>query len=172
MTDPKACPECLRRSWLLGLAAPFIERASFDGRVLDHIAWLALGNRDLVASVVPAKVSSLLSHVEAMSEDRLASELSTAGCWAVCLHDDLYPAQLREVRSAPRALIGRGDTALLAGTAWKESVSIVGSRTASGYGREVARTLGGDLAAAGAAVISGLAFGTDACAHRGALETG
>ena len=49
---------------------------------------------------------------------------------------------------------------------------MVGARRASSYGRDVARQLGRDLAAAGLVVVSGLAFGVDACAHRGALETG
>jgi DNA processing protein len=51
-------------------------------------------------------------------------------------------------------------------------VTIVGARRASTYGREVARELGRDLASAGLLVISGLAFGIDACAHRGALGAG
>ncbi len=53
-----------------------------------------------------------------------------------------------------------------------QAVTVVGSRRASSYGREVARELGRDLAASGQAVVSGLAFGIDACAHRGALEAG
>jgi DNA processing protein len=51
-------------------------------------------------------------------------------------------------------------------------VTVVGARRASSYGREVARELGRELAAAGLVVVSGLAFGIDACAHRGALEAG
>ena len=50
------------------------------------------------------------------------------------------------------------------------AVTIVGSRRATSYGREVARDLARELAAAGMVVISGLAFGIDACAHRGALD--
>jgi DNA processing protein len=53
-----------------------------------------------------------------------------------------------------------------------EAITIVGARRASSYGREVARELGRELTAAGLLVISGLAFGVDACAHRGALEAG
>jgi DNA processing protein len=49
---------------------------------------------------------------------------------------------------------------------------VVGSWRASSYGREVARALGHELAAAGLVVVSGMAFGIDACAHRGALEAG
>jgi DNA processing protein len=51
-------------------------------------------------------------------------------------------------------------------------VTVVGARRASSYGREAARDLGRELAAAGMAVVSGLAFGVDACAHRGALDAG
>ena len=51
-------------------------------------------------------------------------------------------------------------------------MTVVGARRASSYGREVARQLGRELATAGLAVVSGLAFGIDACAHRGALEGG
>ena len=51
-------------------------------------------------------------------------------------------------------------------------MTVVGARRASSYGREVARELGRELAAAGLVVVSGLAFGIDACAHRGALEAG
>ncbi len=51
-------------------------------------------------------------------------------------------------------------------------MTVVGARRASSYGREIARELGRELAAAGFLVVSGLAFGIDACAHRGALDAG
>ncbi len=51
-------------------------------------------------------------------------------------------------------------------------VAVVGSRAASSGGTEVAERLGHDLAAAGVAVVSGLARGCDAAAHRGALAAG
>jgi DNA processing protein len=69
-------------------------------------------------------------------------------------------------------LIGRGDPALLAGLEPLGAVTIVGARRATSYGREVSRELGRELAAAGLVVVSGLAFGIDACAHRGALDAG
>ena len=46
----------------------------------------------------------------------------------------------------------------------------MGARACSAYGRQIARSLGRDLAAAGLVVVSGLARGVDAEAHRGALE--
>jgi len=70
------------------------------------------------------------------------------------------------------ALFGRGDPTLLAKLRPENAVTVVGARKASTYGREVARELGRRLAEAGLIVISGLAFGIDACAHRGALDAG
>src|SRR6266571_7043672 len=51
-------------------------------------------------------------------------------------------------------------------------VAIVGSRRPSPYGEAVAEQLGTDLARAGVVVVSGLALGIDAAAHRGALNGG
>ncbi|MGD8440501.1 MAG: DNA-processing protein DprA, partial [Holophagae bacterium] len=52
------------------------------------------------------------------------------------------------------------------------AVAVVGSRRATTYGRQVARTLGEELAAAGVVVVSGMARGVDAAAHEGALAAG
>ena len=52
----------------------------------------------------------------------------------------------------------------------RPAVAIVGARACSAYGRQIARSLGRELAAAGLVVVSGLARGVDSEAHRGALE--
>lgn len=172
MTNPTACPDCLRRSWLLSFAAPYIERTQLSTRGPDRFALLGLSNEDLAAAVAPKHAHSMLAQVEAMGAKHFATKLRAAQCWAVCRHDERYPATLRLTGAAPWALIARGDPALLTDIAWAKSVSIVGSRRGTSYGREVARSLGHGLAAAGTTVISGMAFGIDACAHRGAIEGG
>ena len=53
----------------------------------------------------------------------------------------------------------------------RPAIAIVGARACSAYGRQIARSLGRDLAAAGLVVVSGLARGVDAEVHRGALES-
>jgi DNA processing protein len=80
-----------------------------------------------------------------------------------------FPPLLRAIHDPPPGLFLRGaaEVELLA----RPSVAVVGARACSAYGRQVARSLGRDLAAAGLVVVSGLARGVDAEAHRGALES-
>ncbi len=172
MNEPRACPECLRRSRLLAHLAPYIEKVASGAPGSRSPELLRLSNEDLAAAAAPKVASQILAGVEAVPESRLVADLSTAQCWGCCRHDDGYPSGLRDAADAPWALIGRGDPALLERIVPEGAVTVVGARRASAYGREVARELGRELAAAGLTVVSGLAFGIDACAHRGAIEAG
>jgi len=80
------------------------------------------------------------------------------------------PPLLRAIHDPPAQLYlrGTGDRDLLS----QAAVAIVGARSCSPYGSQVARMLGRELAAAGIVVVSGLARGVDGEAHRGALEAG
>jgi DNA processing protein len=79
-----------------------------------------------------------------------------------------YPRRLLDAPRPPKVLWAEGDLALLD----RPCVAIVGTRRATAYAERVARELGRVLALAGATVVSGLARGVDACAHRGALDAG
>lgn len=79
-----------------------------------------------------------------------------------------YPTALEQLYDPPPVLFLRGDSSLLSPPA----VAIVGSRKATVYGRRVAEALGAALAREGIPVVSGLALGIDAAAHRGALGVG
>lgn len=79
-----------------------------------------------------------------------------------------YPEALRAIADPPLLLFVRGQVEALHGAL----VGIVGARAASVAGLEIARALGRRLAQAGCVVVSGLARGIDAAAHRGALEAG
>ena len=81
---------------------------------------------------------------------------------------DEWPPELATIPSPPRALHYAGDITVLA----RPCVAIVGSRHPTPYGERVARDLSGALASAGACIVSGLAFGIDAIAHRAALAAG
>jgi DNA processing protein len=169
---PQPCPECLRRTRLLAHLAPYIEKFVSEplGRCAPKL--LGLGNYDLAARVAPERASQLLDQVAAVSDDQLLTEIEQSGCWCCCRHDPEFPVGLRDTADAPWALFGRGDPTLLAKLRPEGAVTVVGARRASTYGREVAREVGRELAGAGLIVVSGLAFGVDSCAHRGALDGG
>jgi DNA processing protein len=170
MAELGACVECLRRSWLLAALGPYVEKIATGEVGSRSPELLRLSNEELVEVAAPKAASQMLGQIAALSEERLAEELLLAECWACCRHGDLYPDSLRDAPDAPWALIGRGDARLLDGLEPFGAVTIVGARRATAYGREVARELGRELAAAGMVVVSGLAFGIDACSHRGALD--
>ena len=79
-----------------------------------------------------------------------------------------YPAPLREIYDPPAFLWVRGTLT----DADRRAVAIVGTRRATDYGKRLAFQLAGELARHGVTVVSGLAYGIDAAAHRGALEAG
>jgi DNA processing protein len=80
------------------------------------------------------------------------------------------PPLLRSIHDPPPLLYVRGEAELE--LLQRVAVAIVGARACSAYGAQVARMLGAGVAAAGGIVVSGLARGIDAEAHRGALEGG
>jgi DNA processing protein len=81
-----------------------------------------------------------------------------------------FPPLLRAIHDPPPGLFLRGGAELELLS--RPAVAIVGARACSGYGASIARKLGRELAASGLVVVSGLARGIDAEAHRGALEAG
>ncbi len=86
------------------------------------------------------------------------------------LGGEQYPPLLRAIHDPPSVLWIRGDGDLRALA--RPAAAIVGARSCTAYGRSVARSLGREVAAAGAVVVSGLARGIDGEAHRGALDAG
>ncbi len=110
------------------------------------------------------------AHLGRFDERAQLERLAAGGLRFLARSDDGFPPLLRSIHDPPPGLFlrGGGEPLLLA----RLAVAIVGARACSGYGAAVARSLGRDLAAAGLVVVSGLARGVDAEAHRGALEAG
>ena len=90
------------------------------------------------------------------------------GVRVVPLGDAAYPARLATIPDPPALLYVRGELT----PADERAVAFVGSRACTAYGLRVAERLAAGVAAAGWTVVSGLARGIDAAAHRGALEAG
>ncbi len=116
---PRACPECLRRSWLLALLGPYMERIGDRRDRLALAGTAAALQRGSGRGGGAEGRRAAAGRVEALPERRLGEELLAAQCWACCRHGELYPAQLRDAADAPWALIGRGDPAC--STGWSRS---------------------------------------------------
>jgi len=91
-----------------------------------------------------------------------------AGAELILWGDPFYPAPLIEIPDPPVAFWAKGDAAILQ----RPAIAMVGARNASSIGLRMARRLGAELGSEGIVVVSGLACGTDAAAHDGALKTG
>lgn len=83
------------------------------------------------------------------------------------LNIDDIPDRLKQIPSPPKQLFALGDTSLLS---HKYTLSVVGSRKITTYGNFVTNHLTSEVAAQGVTIVSGLALGVDAAAHRAALE--
>jgi DNA processing protein len=121
-----------------------------------------------VAGIGPKRAAAIME--TARSElPRRTLELCADRDVAILRRDgEGYPALLATIHDPPGLLFVRGE--LLACDAL--AVAIVGSRHATAYGRRMAWQLAGGLARAGFTIVSGLARGIDAAAHRGALDAG
>jgi DNA processing protein len=171
--EPAALPD---EAWLLALSAlPHIGPRRLLALTSDWAAEEAFGrlrHRDSAAlALLDAR-----SHATAAEVASAAQQLDVASLWQRHAHAGInvagraspdYPAALVDDPDPPAVLCWRGDIASLGGAA----VAIVGTRRCSRYGHDVARELGAMLAAAGVAVVSGLALGIDAAAHEGALAS-
>jgi DNA processing protein len=113
----------------------------------------------------PSVVAGWVAAAEQVDLDAFELAHREAGVQVTARGHAGYPRRLRGDREPPGALCRLGDPAALE----RPTVAIVGTRRCTRYGIDVAHDLGRELAAAGVAVVSGLALGIDGAAHAGAL---
>ncbi len=99
----------------------------------------------------------------------LINECDRLGIRIITLDDEEYPSLLKNIPDPPIVLFVKGSLAPLNAL---PSISVVGPRQPSEYGRKVCEKLCCEMAKDGIAVISGMAVGIDACAHRSAVNNG
>lgn len=120
---------------------------------------------ETIAEAVRKRLAASLAGFNA---DKAAAGLAQKQIGFIGCYSDAYPQPLRETPTPPVALFTMGDESLLQATC----VAIVGTRKATSYGKRCASDLAGRLADFGVCIVSGMALGIDAEAHRGALESG
>ncbi|HEX7291907.1 MAG TPA: DNA-processing protein DprA [Conexibacter sp.] len=165
---PSACDGCLRRSWLIARLAGHIELAWSARR--GNAALLSLSDFELIAALGGDRRDALAAEYERFASTGLRRRCVASRVTALCRCDVRYPEAVAELSDPPAVLYVHGDCARFLHATATDRVAIVGARRASEYGLQQARGLGRGLAAAGLAVVSGMALGVDAAAHVGALE--
>jgi DNA processing protein len=131
-------------------------------------AWTA-GPGDLRASGLGDRiVRAIVAERPKIEPDVELERLAVHSIRALTWNDAGYPGLLKEIDDAPPVIYVRGD--LTAADEW--AVSVVGTRRPTPYGRQVAEEISHQLASNRICVVSGLARGIDAIAHRAALQAG
>jgi DNA processing protein len=126
------------------------------------------GSAPVSAAVVDRAVERWRARLGDLPPAARLAAWERSGYTLICPGDAEWPTQLDDLGDLrPVVLWLRGSIDLR--FASLRSVSVVGSRAATAYGSHVATELAADLAGQGWTVISGGAFGIDACAHRGTL---
>ncbi|MFH0883286.1 MAG: DNA-processing protein DprA [bacterium] len=165
-------PDDAERAAILTLLKATDVGAATVRRLIDTFgtAHAALGaDDDTLERVGGLKRESLETLRSAEAEgfgERELSRAVTLGARILTPADGEYPQLLKQIHNPPAALYVLGEN-LPKGD---RAVAVVGSRRASEPGIEVAHQIGAGLSQAGLHVISGLAYGIDAAAHRGALQ--
>jgi DNA processing protein len=131
-------------------------------------AWNAPADALGGAGIDPQYVRAMARARTAFDGERELSLLDQHGARALTWLDQDYPANLREIPQSPPVIFVQGTM----GPQFEQAVAVVGTRHVTPYGRQAAEHFCEALATAGVAIISGLARGVDAIAHRVALEHG
>ncbi|HEB58217.1 MAG TPA: DNA-protecting protein DprA [Gammaproteobacteria bacterium] len=165
--------ETTLRAWLVLNRAPGVGTRTFT-RLLDHF-----GTPDAILAAPLAVLAGLglgrttLDYFSHPDADGVASDLRWLAAapehGLLTCRDAAYPARLAQIADPPPLLFLRGDPSLLERD---PMLAVVGSRTPSASGEELATQMAAELASAGCTIVSGLAAGIDGAAHRGALSVG
>ncbi len=138
-----------------------VDRHGSARRVLERADAIVAGGE------VPPSVARALRAARPADGQRL-ERLRSRGIRVVAYGGPGYPAALGHLYAPPPVLYLTGPDELPT----RRVVAIVGTRSSTSYGRRVTRDLAAGLAMAGCTVVSGMARGIDAAAHRAALDAG
>jgi DNA processing protein len=128
---------------------------------------LRRASRQSVAKIAPPEVASAIERGPAPAQlDQALAWLREEGHALLAWDDPAYPQALLTIADPPPVFYYAGQRGLLN----RPAMAIVGSRNATPQGVEHAEAFGAALSAAGLTIISGLAVGIDAAAHRGGLS--
>lgn len=121
-----------------------------------------------VDGVGPQTAAAIAEFDDYAAVDTQLERAAQIGATLIMPWDDRFPTRLRQIYDPPALLWMRGTLT----SADDRALAIVGTRRCTEYGRQQAHYFAQELARQGFTVVSGLAYGIDAAAHRGALDAG
>ncbi|MCD6042604.1 MAG: dprA [Burkholderiales bacterium] len=163
-------PEPGLASWLQLALTPGVGPATLR-RLLAQFglpqAVLARSRAELSTFLSPELLARLQGDEVALAVEKAMRWAGESGHHVITLADDEYPKPLLEIADPPPLLFARGRAELLQ----RAALAIVGSRNATAQGEANAEAFAKALGATGLTIVSGLALGIDAAAHRGGLSS-
>ncbi len=172
-----ACMDELDRGYLMAVAGALVwsprplrtwlDACGSARGVCDAVRSIDVGTPPGVEPLSAAALARI-REIDDSAARRANDDLERSGARLITDADADYPAPLHDLADPPPVIYVRGDP----GAFGTRAVAIVGSRAATSYGRHVAATLAGEFGSLGACIVSGLARGIDAAAHKAALAAG
>ncbi|MGD9569734.1 MAG: DNA-processing protein DprA [Sedimentibacter sp.] len=118
-------------------------------------------------TVLKPETISILSKARTNFEERFLKKINDEKAFLVTTYDEDYPKKLKQIEGAPNILYYKGSLKNIDDI----SIAVVGSRKATAYGKWAAEKLTNELSQLGVNIISGLAAGIDAVAHKTAIKS-
>lgn len=173
-----ACDACLRRTWLVQRLSGYLE---YQRKRVDDVlsledqalidCWREVGERRGLQTA-EQELESEYAEFGGEQAETARERAQEAGLELLCACEPAYPERLRRLFAPPAVLHVAGGLSRFLELAQTDPVAIVGTRRPTIYGTDAARLLGRGVSVSGLCVISGMAVGIDAAAHRGALAGG
>lgn len=143
------------------MTAKLLDYFGSPGEIWDNFEFeknnLSFLNDRIVSGLTESKINF---------EEKLSEKLKREKVKTVTIFDEDYPVKLKHIQGPPYVLFYKGSLDDIN----KTTIAVIGSRKATNYGKWAAEKLTGELAELGVNIVSGLAVGIDAIAHKTALK--
>jgi DNA processing protein len=159
--------ETQRRDWLRLIRSENVGPRTFRS-LINHFGGAGAAIEALPELARRGGARRTIKVHDAAEAQRELDEARRQGVRFIALGESDYPARLQAIDDPPPLLAVRGNASILS----KPMVAIVGSRNASAAGMKFAERMASDLAGASFVIVSGLARGVDAAAHRATVASG
>lgn len=162
----------MKKYWVAFGSVPNIKSEHWQ-RVISYFpsikdAWDSKTGDLLSAGLSERWIDIFSNHRKTVIPDKIMENLCKNQIDVINITEDKYPPNLKEIYTPPFLIYIKGE--LIESDI--NSISIVGSRNGTDYGKRATYEIASDLGKAGVTVVSGLALGLDTEAHKGALSGG